>query len=355
MVDGDVGDLQVAVNTLNELTEASTLFAQWRDVPKLAIFGSARTDDDNPLYEMARQLGAAMAERGWMIISGAGPGIMEASAKGAGREHTLGVNIELPFEQFSNPYIDAETMLVAMQYFFTRKVAMTRPSNAFAIFPGGLGTMDETFEVLTLLHTGKTSPAPVVLLDTPDGDFWRQWMTFVEGAIIADRYIDEHDMCLVRICTSIEEAADEIDHFFSNYVRFDVRGDRGFIKVRRRPSDEQLRRPRATWCRASPRVVGYVARRRHHDLVRLRRSQLREPAAVDRRRSTSGLSRRSAPRSSISAFWRLRRTLESRRSSSLASSAPSDAELRAHGVEDGVGDPALQGADLVGQGVEGLH
>jgi uncharacterized protein (TIGR00730 family) len=240
MVDNDVGDLRVAVRALNELTEASTLFSLWRDVPKLAIFGSARTDVENPLYEMARQLGATMAERGWMIISGAGPGIMEASAKGAGREHTLGVNIELPFEQFSNPYINAETMLVAMQYFFTRKVAMTRPSNAFAIFPGGLGTMDETFEVLTLLHTGKTSPAPVVLVDTPDGTFWRQWMNFVDHAVIADHYIDDNDMCLVRICTSVEEAAVEIDHFFSNYVRFDVRGERGLIKVRRRPSEEQV-------------------------------------------------------------------------------------------------------------------
>jgi hypothetical protein len=240
MVDNDVGDLKVAVQALNELIEGSTLFAQWRDVPKLAIFGSARTDSEHPLYEMARLLGATMAQRGWMIISGAGPGIMEASAKGAGREHTLGVNIELPFEQFSNPYINAESMLVAMQYFFTRKVAMTRPSNAFAIFPGGLGTMDETFEVLTLLHTGKTSPAPVVLVDTPDGNFWRQWMSFVDKAVIAGHYIDERDMCLVRICTSVEEAATEIDHFFSNYVSFDVRGERGLIKVRRRPSDEQL-------------------------------------------------------------------------------------------------------------------
>ncbi len=240
MVDHDLGDLRVAVQALNELTEASTLFSFWRDVPKLAIFGSARTDASNPLYEMARELGAVMAERGWMIISGAGPGIMEASAKGAGREHTLGVNIELPFEQFSNPYIDAETMLVAMQYFFTRKVAMTRPSNAFAIFPGGLGTMDETFEVLTLLHTGKTSPAPVVLVDTPDGTFWRQWMDFVNHAVIADHYIDEFDMCLVCVCSTVEAAAAEIDHFFSNYVRFDVRGDRGYVQIRRRPSAEQL-------------------------------------------------------------------------------------------------------------------
>jgi uncharacterized protein (TIGR00730 family) len=257
MVDNDLGDLRVAVRALNELTEASTLFSQWRDVPKLAIFGSARTDLAHALYEMARELGAAMASRGWMIISGAGPGIMEASAKGAGREHTIGVNIELPFEQFSNPYIDAETMLVAMQYFFTRKVAMTRPSNAFAIFPGGLGTMDETFEVLTLLHTGKTSPAPVVLLDTTDGTFWNQWMHFVQNAIIADHYIDENDMCLVRICTSVEEAAAEIDHFFSNYVRFDVRADRGFITIRRRPSDEQF----ASLAHAVPRFAqgrGYV-------------------------------------------------------------------------------------------------
>jgi hypothetical protein len=233
------------------------LFSQWRDVPKLAVFGSARTQIAHSLYEMARELGAAMAERGWMIISGAGPGIMEASAKGAGREHTLGVNIELPFEQFSNPYIDAETMLVAMQYFFTRKVAMTRPSNAFAIFPGGLGTMDETFEVLTLLHTGKTSPAPVVLLDTPNGTFWNQWMSFVDKAIIAEHYIDEHDMCLVRICTSIEEAVEEFDHFFSNYVRFDVRGERGHIKIRRRPSESQL----AALAKAVPRFaqgLGYA-------------------------------------------------------------------------------------------------
>jgi len=241
MVDHNVNDLRVAVQALNELVDASTLFAKWRDVPKLAIFGSARTEIANDLYEMARELGAAMAQRGWMIISGAGPGIMEASAKGAGREHTLGVNIELPFEQFSNPYIDAETMLVAMQYFFTRKVAMTRPSNAFAIFPGGLGTMDETFEVLTLLHTGKTSPAPVVLVDTPGGTFWRHWMDFVDNAVIADHYIDENDMCLVRICTTVDEAVAEFDHFFSNYVRFDVREDRGFIEIRRRPSDEQLR------------------------------------------------------------------------------------------------------------------
>jgi uncharacterized protein (TIGR00730 family) len=239
-VDGDIGDLRVAVNALNELVEASAMFSAWRDVPKLAVFGSARTNIDPTLFEMARQLGEEMAARNWMIVSGAGPGIMEASAKGAGRGHTLGVNIELPFEQFANPYIDAETMLVAMQYFFTRKVAMTRPSNAFAIFPGGLGTMDEAFEVLTLLHTGKTSPAPVVLIDTPNGTFWAKWLSFVEEAIIAGNYIDVNDMCLVHICSTVEDAVTEIEHFFSNYESFEVRGERAYIKVERAPSPDQL-------------------------------------------------------------------------------------------------------------------
>ena len=256
-VDGDLGDLRVAVNALNELVEASAMFSAWRDVPKLAVFGSARTNIDATLLEMARQLGAEMAERHWMIVSGAGPGIMEASAMGAGRGHTLGVNIELPFEQFANPYIDAETMLVAMQYFFTRKVAMTRPSNAFAIFPGGLGTMDEAFEVLTLLHTGKTSPAPVVLVDTPDGSFWTQWLDFVQNAIVAGNYIDVNDTCLVRICTSVDEAVREIEHFFSNYESYEVRGDRAYVKIKRAPSPEQL----AQLAAAVPRFAvgaGYV-------------------------------------------------------------------------------------------------
>lgn len=239
-VDSDIGDLRVAVTALNELVVASKMFEQWRGYPKLAVFGSARTTSDNPLFEMARHLSAEMANRGWMIISGAGPGIMEASAKGAGREHTLGVNIELPFEQFANPYIDAETMLVAMRYFFTRKVAMTRPSNAFAIFPGGLGTMDEAFEVLTLLHTGKTNPAPVVLVDTPDGSFWTEWLAFLQHAIIGGNYIDQRDTSLFRVCTSIDDAIAEIERFHSNFVSFDVRGNRAVMKIRDAPTSLQL-------------------------------------------------------------------------------------------------------------------
>ncbi|NNN00992.1 MAG: TIGR00730 family Rossman fold protein [Acidimicrobiaceae bacterium] len=239
-VDTDLGDLRVAATALDELLGASTMFSKWRDHPKLAVFGSARTTAENPLFEMARVLSHEMALRGWMTVSGAGPGIMEASAKGAGKKMTLGVNIELPFEQFANPYIDAETMLVAMQYFFTRKVAMTRPSNAFAIFPGGFGTMDEAFEVLTLLHTGKTTPAPVVLIDTPEGTFWHEWLDFVTSALVAGDYIGENDMSLARICSSVDEAVGEIELFYSNYRTFSVENGQARVRLRHAPSADQV-------------------------------------------------------------------------------------------------------------------
>ena len=156
-LEADTADLRIASTALNELLEASTLFAAWRDKAKVTVFGSARTKADDPLYEMARAFGEATAARGWMTVSGAGPGIMEASAKGSGKDNTLGVNIELPFEQGANEFIDVDEMHVAMKFFFTRKVAMTRASHAFVAFPGGVGTMDELFEILTLVHTGKTT------------------------------------------------------------------------------------------------------------------------------------------------------------------------------------------------------
>ena len=236
----EVDDLRVAATALDELLVASTMFAKWRDHKKLAVFGSARTKADDPLFEMARHFSAKMADRGWMTVTGAGPGIMEASAKGAGKKMTLGVNIDLPFEQFANPYIDAETMLVAMQYFFTRKVAMTRPSNAFAIFPGGLGTMDEALEVLTLLHTGKTSPAPIVLIDTPEGTFWEKWLDFIDGAVKAGGYIGEADTALVRICHDVVSAVGEVERFYSNYERFTLRDSLASIHVRQTPNAHQL-------------------------------------------------------------------------------------------------------------------
>jgi uncharacterized protein (TIGR00730 family) len=239
-LDPDDGDLKVAATVLDELLLAANVFSPWRDHPKLTVFGSARTKADTPLYDMAAALGAAMAERGWITVSGAGPGIMEAAARGAGRENTLGVNIDLPFEQNANPYIDAETRLVEMKYFFTRKVALTKESIAFAIFPGGLGTQDEAFEILTLLHTGKSSPAPVALVDTPDGTYWDTWLDFVKGWMIAAGYLDEVDVCLFRICRSVEETIAEVEHFYSNYVGFELNGALARVKLHRPVSAAML-------------------------------------------------------------------------------------------------------------------
>lgn len=233
-LDPDDNDLKVAATVLDELLDAANVFSPWRDHPKLTIFGSARTASTSPLYDMASRLGAAMAERGWITVSGAGPGIMEAAARGAGRENTLGVNVTLPFEQSANAYVDAETRLVEMKYFFTRKVALTKESIAFAIFPGGLGTLDETFEILTLLHTGKSTPAPVALVDTPDGTYWSTWRDFVEGWMVAAGYLDEEDTCLFTICRSVEEAVAEFERFYSNYVGFELDGAVARVALKRR-------------------------------------------------------------------------------------------------------------------------
>ncbi len=231
-LDPDDGDLKVAATVLDELLDAANVFSPWRERPKFTVFGSARTKPDSPLYEMASQLSAAMAARGWITVSGAGPGIMEAAARGAGRENTLGVNVELPFEQSANPYVDAETRLVEMKYFFTRKVALTKESIAFAIFPGGLGTLDETFEILTLLHTGKSTPAPVVLVDTPDGTYWTAWADFVDGWMIKAGYLDDADTCLFRIVRSVEDAIAEVERFYSNFVGFDLEGSLAHVALK---------------------------------------------------------------------------------------------------------------------------
>lgn len=233
-------DLTVALSALDELLDASSLFAPWRERPKVTVFGSARTTPSNPLYAMARSLSAMMTDRGWMTITGAGGGIMEASSEGAGRENTLGVNIKLPFEQGANPFIDVENNLVSMKYFFTRKVAMTRESRAFVAFPGGLGTLDEAFEILTLLHTGKTDPAPVVLVDRPGGTFWEKWLQFINEEVIGGEYIGAPDMCLVHLSHDVDDAVTEIERFYSNYVSTTIDHGRAAVVVRQLPTSEQL-------------------------------------------------------------------------------------------------------------------
>ncbi len=178
--DVDRGELKMMAASLKEFRYSFEVFAPYQDIHKCTIFGSARTKAGDPAYECAHDFAAAIAERDWMVITGAGPGIMEAGHEGAGAEKSFGVNIVLPFESDANRVIADDPKLINFKYFFTRKVMFMKESHAFVMLPGGFGTMDEAFELLTLIQTGKSTPAPIVLLDPPGGTYWSFWKEFVE-------------------------------------------------------------------------------------------------------------------------------------------------------------------------------
>ena len=177
-------DLKIAAAAMTEMREAFAVFAPYRDVQKVTVFGSARTATHDPLYEQATLIAATLAERGWMVVTGAGPGIMQAAMEGAGREHSIGVAIRLPFEQGANPVIAGDDKYVSMRYFFTRKLMLVKESRAFVCLPGGFGTLDETFELLTLTQTGKGLPVPIVLLDPPDDPFWERIDEMIQDQLV---------------------------------------------------------------------------------------------------------------------------------------------------------------------------
>jgi hypothetical protein len=238
--DPDTLDLKIAETALSELVEAFEVFAPYRSVMKVTIFGSARTKVSDPLYHLARDFGKAIAEQGWMVVTGAGPGIMAAGMEGAGREHSFGVNIRLPHEQGANEFIASDVKLVEMRYFFTRKVALTKESKAFVAFPGGFGTLDEIFELLTLLQNGKATPAPVVLMDTPGGTFWRGLLDFVDAHVATPGYISQFDEGLFSLATSPQEAVAAIEQFYRNYHSMRMVGATAVLRMKREPNDAQL-------------------------------------------------------------------------------------------------------------------
>jgi hypothetical protein len=193
------------------------VFDPYRDAFKVAIFGSARTEPDDPLYGQARALAAAMAARDWMVITGAGPGIMEAGIEGAGPERAFGVSIRLPFEASTSQFIAGDPKLVNFRYFFTRKLSFIKEADGFVLLPGGYGTLDEAFELLTLMQTGKAQPGPVVLLDVPGGTYWQSWEAFVRRELLDRGYVSGHDLCMVKVTDDIDVAVDEVTGFYSNY------------------------------------------------------------------------------------------------------------------------------------------
>jgi uncharacterized protein (TIGR00730 family) len=210
-------DLKLMNTTLKEMRFTSKIFSRYVNIKKVTVFGSARTRPEEPVYKMAHRLGRKLARMGWMVITGAGGGIMQAVNEGAGREHSFGVNIRLPFEQKPNPVLENNPRLITYKYFFNRKVAFLKEADAVALFPGGFGTLDEAMETLTLVQTGKRYPLPLILVDEPGGDYWLKWKRFLQDELLARGYIAGSDFNLFELVDTVDEVVAGIDRFYRRY------------------------------------------------------------------------------------------------------------------------------------------
>lgn len=235
-------DLKITSSALTEMRAAFRLFAPYRGVPKVTVFGSARTRTDDALYRQAADVARQLAERGWMVVTGAGPGIMQAAAEGAGPDNSLGVSIRLPFEEKPNAIISETGHNVAMKYFFTRKLMLVKESQGFVALPGGVGTLDEVFELLTLQQTGKAEPQPIVLLDRPGGTFWASFQRFVDDALVPSGMVSPDDFDRVVVTDSVDVAAREITEFWRNYHSLRWVGDRLVLRLRAQPTAAEVER-----------------------------------------------------------------------------------------------------------------
>lgn len=234
------GDLKILSRTIRELRYAFKVFTPYRNCRKVTVFGSARTKKDAPAFRQAVEFGRVMAGHHWLVVTGAASGIMEAGHIGAGREHSMGLNILLPFEQTANPVIAGDHKLVHMKYFFTRKLMFVKESHAICLLPGGFGTLDEGMEVLTLLQTGKRDMVPVVFLDEPGGDYWAAFVEFVERKLLGRGMIDPDDLALFRLTDRVDEAIDEILGFFRVYHSMRYVHNNLVLRLSQPPDEELL-------------------------------------------------------------------------------------------------------------------
>jgi len=232
-------DLKITAAALKEMRAAFAMFAPLKGSPKVTIFGSARTASHDPLYDQARDLAAELASAGWFVITGAGPGIMLAGAEGAGPERAIGISIQLPFEEQPSE-VFGDDKHVAMKYFFTRKLMLIKESSAFVCLPGGFGTQDETFELLTLLQTGKAAPTPVVLLDTPGGTYWRAWHEYLDTQLASVGLISPEDHALYCITDDVGAAVAEIQTFWRSYHSIRWCGDRLVVRLTTAPTPAEV-------------------------------------------------------------------------------------------------------------------
>jgi uncharacterized protein (TIGR00730 family) len=236
----DPEDLKIVNAALKEMRYAFKVFAPYRAVKKVSVFGSARSKPGDLDYEQAREFGRVIAEHGWMVVTGAGPGSMEAANEGAGAAKSFGVNIRLPFEAEPNPVVADDPKLINFKYFFTRKLMFIKEASAFVLLPGGFGTMDEAFELLTLMQTGKSNMHPVVLLDAPGGTYWRHFVEFIQNDLIDLGYVSSPDLKLFTLTDDVQVAAKEIADFYVNYSSMRFVGNRLVLRLQHAPDDEQL-------------------------------------------------------------------------------------------------------------------
>ena len=215
--DAHEADLKLMNTSLKEMRFTSKVFGPYRHIKKVSVFGSARAKPDEPVYAMAQVLGRKLASAGYMVITGGGPGIMQAVNEGAGPEHSFGVNIRLPFEQKPNPVIDGNPRHIDYKYFFNRKITFLKEAHAIVLFPGGFGTLDEAMEAVTLLQTGKRYCLPLVLIDEPNGKYWSHCMNFFQNELLKRGFISESDLRLFHRVDSVDAAIEHIDHFYNRY------------------------------------------------------------------------------------------------------------------------------------------
>ncbi len=230
------GDLKILNRTLHELRHAFRIFAPYRHIRKVSIFGSTRVPAGHAYYDLARSMGQELASAGYMVITGAGPGIMQAGHEGAGREHSFGVNIRLPSIQDANPFIRNDPKLMNFHFFFTRKLMFVKEADAVIIFPGGFGTHDEQMESITLAQTGKTQLVPIILMDLPDATYWSRWLDFLRDDVLSRGYITEREMTFFRVHTSAPAAVEEIARFYRNFHSYRFVGRDLVIRLAEPPS-----------------------------------------------------------------------------------------------------------------------
>jgi uncharacterized protein (TIGR00730 family) len=239
---GDTGDLKLVNNALKELRYSFKIFSPYRNVKKVVIFGSARSKPTSTEYLMAEEFSAKITRKGYMVVTGGGPGVMEAGNKGAKPGTDFALNIRLPHEQKPNPFIDEKQRLINFKYFFTRKLIFIKETDATALFPGGFGTNDEGFEALTLIQTGKSRPRPILLMEPTGSTYWADWMNFVQKQLVDNGYINKQDLNLFSIIRNVDDAVKYIDDYYSVYHSIRYIADHTVIRLNKTLSEQTLKR-----------------------------------------------------------------------------------------------------------------